>query len=64
MESIEATRYALVSFHSGWYELRWVCKRWGQMGDGGFVDEETKLIIRFNLVNHNNHGVDASKYSK
>jgi hypothetical protein len=34
------------------------------MGDGGFVDEETKLIIRFNLVNHNNHGVDASKYSK
>jgi len=32
----------------------------GMMGDW----KGQELIYRFNLVNHNNHGVDASKYSK
>ena len=25
---------------------------------------DSLLILRFNLVNHNNHGVDNSKYAK
>jgi hypothetical protein len=57
MESVEAERDALVSQNSGW---------------AGFSHGQALIEMRsypgssyrFNLVNHNYHGVDTSKYGE
>jgi hypothetical protein len=58
MESIETTCYALVSHP---YVLDF---ERDEQEDLSRDVSRTRLTFRFNLVNHNNHGVDASKYSK
>lgn len=70
MESIEVTCYAMVSL----YILLVV---WGEAYQRGKLQTRMRRSIgrtagclentadfRFNLVNHNNHGVDVSKYEK
>ena len=57
MESIEATCYAMVSGHVSRFLVLWTSMR-------GTDRAENNTDVRFNLVNHNNHGVDVSKYEK
>jgi hypothetical protein len=57
VESIEATCYAMVS-HSPLAELSPPLESSLGRQSGSSAD------ARFNLVNHNNHGVDVSKYEK
>jgi hypothetical protein len=75
MESIETACYALVSCFSlldciaqKGQDLGNLRKRWAELRDlyknDISVRGDAMLIPRFNLVNHNNHGVDVSKYEK
>jgi hypothetical protein len=58
VESIEVTCYAMVSFFS--LSPLGECDLFVPFERG----REINTDVRFNLVNHNNHGVDVSKYEK
>jgi len=57
MESIEATCYAMVSKSA-------LGEHTNPLGSSRRSQCLSETDSRFNLVNHNNHGVDVSKYEK
>lgn len=65
MESVEIERDALVSFEPV-VPKSWSSEEEGETVRMGYEEEEadSNWRHRFNLVNHNYHGVDTSKYGE